>query len=80
MQVDLLAQIIGQHKFDLDRSLLGEGVMACTCGQQWPDEGWSDAAWNEHVAQAILDALQPTTGPIDIDPGQVPLFDHEKEE
>lgn len=83
-QVDLIADIVGQHKYDLDASMLSLNTpkpeMYCTCGMHWLDDDWGDRTWDLHVAQAILDALRPKTGPIEIDPGQIPLFGEEEKE
>lgn len=59
MQADLLAQIIAQHKFDIDALLDSPDHMRCTCGQSWPNADYSDAVWNLHVANAILGVLNP---------------------
>jgi hypothetical protein len=79
MMRNLLAGVIGQHKFDLDASLVTESVMACTCGQRWPDDQWSDERWNLHIADALLSALKPTCPPEEHGPEQLPLFETEEE-
>lgn len=78
MQVDLLAQIIAQHHFDLERSIEEPQYIYCECGKQFLfDSTYEQEQYDLHIAQAILDALQPASPPVEQSPGQVPLFDHE---